>query len=59
LIAVPEKNLGVFLEQAVSKAAPVWVIGSVEKGEGIRVEDRPFEGEMPEFENAGKLWFSS
>ncbi len=59
LIAVPEKNLGVFLEQAVTKAVPVWVIGSVEEGEGIRVEDRPFDGEAPEVGDVGKLWFSS
>ncbi len=59
LIAVPEKNLGVFLEQAVTKAVPVWVIGSVEEGEGIRVDDRPFKGDPPELENVGKLWFSS
>ncbi|MCJ7568445.1 MAG: selenide, water dikinase SelD [Anaerolineales bacterium] len=59
LIAVPEKNLGAFLEQAVSKSVPVWLIGSVEEGEGIRVKDRPFEGETPEFDDLGKLWFSS
>ncbi len=59
LIAVPEKKLGVFLEQAVAKAAPVWVIGSVEEGEGICVEDRPFDRDTPEFEDVGKLWFSS
>ena len=59
LIAVPEKNLGTFLEQAVSNETPVWLIGSVEEGQGIRVEDRPFEGETPEFEDLGKLWFSS
>ncbi len=59
LIAVPEKNLGVFLELAVSKAVPVWVIGSVEEGEGIRVEDRPFDCDAPEFEDVGKLWFSA
>lgn len=57
-IAVPEKNLGVFLEQAVSNAVPVWLIGSVEEGEGIRVVDRPFERETPDFEYPGKLWFS-
>ena len=59
LIAVPEKNLGVFLEQAVSNATPVWLIGYVEEGQGIRVEDRPFEGKTPEFEDLGKLWFSN
>ncbi len=59
LIAVPEKNLGVFLEQAVSKAVPSWLIGNVEKGEGIRVEDRPFDRDTHEFEDVGKLWFSS
>lgn len=59
LIAVPEKNLGTFLEQAVSNETPVWLIGSVEEGQGIRVKDRPFEGETPEFEDLGKLWFSS
>jgi selenide,water dikinase len=59
LIAVPEKKLGVFLEQAVAKATPVWIIGSVEEGEGIRVEDRPFDRDTPEFEDAGNLWFSS
>lgn len=59
LIAVPEKNMGVFLEQAVIKTVPVWLIGRVEKGKGIRVEDRPFDGETPEFEGLGKLWFSS
>ncbi|MEE8120909.1 MAG: AIR synthase-related protein, partial [Anaerolineales bacterium] len=59
LIAVPERNLGAFLEQAVSDATPVWLIGSVEEGQGIHVENRPFEGETPEFEDLGKLWFSS
>jgi selenide,water dikinase len=59
LIAVPETNLEVFLEQAVSKAVPLWLIGNVEKGEGIRVEDRPFDRDIPEFEDGGKLWFSS
>ncbi|MEE9514053.1 MAG: selenide, water dikinase SelD, partial [Anaerolineales bacterium] len=59
LIAVPEKKLGAFLERAVSTAVPVWLIGTVEEGQGIRVEDRPFEGETPEFEDLGKLWFSS
>lgn len=59
LIAVPEKNLGVFLKQAVTEAVPVWVVGSVEEGEGIRVEDRPFDVEAPEVGDVGKLWFSS
>ena len=59
LIAVPEKKLEAFLERAVSKAVPVWLIGTVEEGQGIRVEDRPFDGETPEFDNLGNLWFSS
>ena len=59
LIAVPEKNLGAFLEQAASNATPVWLIGSVEEGEGIHVENRPFEGEKPEDDDLGKLWFSN
>ncbi len=59
LIAVPEKNLDDFLEQAVSNAAPAWLIGIVEEGDGIRVEDRPFERETPGLEDPGKLWFSN
>lgn len=59
LIAVPKKNLGAFLEQAVSNATPLWLIGSVEEGEGIQVENHPFESETPEFEHLGKLWFSA
>ena len=59
LIAVPEKNLGAFLEQAASNATPVWLIGSVEEGEGIHVENRPFEAEKPEDDDLGKLWFSN
>ncbi len=58
LIAVPGKEIGAFLERAVSKTVPVWLIGTVEEGQGICVEDRPFEGETPVFEDLGKLWFS-
>lgn len=59
LIAVPEQNLEAFLELSHAQVAPVWLIGDVEEGEGIRVEDRAYEGEVPQIGDLDRLWFAT
>jgi selenide,water dikinase len=47
LLAIPEVKFSKFMRAARRAALPVWPIGRVEKGEGIRVVNEPFEGAEP------------
>jgi selenide,water dikinase len=43
VLSVPRSELGALLTRAREEGIPLWVVGQVEKGKGVYVEDQPFD----------------
>jgi len=58
ILCVPRVNLNAFLSNAQEKGLPLWVVGRVEEGEGVHIEDTEFEHAATD-RHADRLWFAS
>jgi selenide,water dikinase len=58
ILCVPRASLNAFLSSGQEKGLPLWVVGQVEEGEGVHVEDTAFELAGID-QHTDRLWFAS
>ncbi len=58
ILCVPRANLNGLLSSGQEEGIPLWVVGQVEEGDGVRVEDSAFELARTD-RHGDRLWFAS